>query len=293
MIKTLLLIIASLTIVCLSAFSSANSFVWKVQQVDKDNTLYLAGTIHLLAASDYPLPFVFDKAYEASDSLIFETDLGQQETQAFQQAMLATLFYRDGNTLDKVLGAKAWQAFVDWCEQNSLPAEQFLTMKPGLAAITVSLTELMKLGINQEGVDSFYYKKGLADKKPFVGLETIEEQLGFLAGMGGEHPDKLILQTIEEVEQIPTLFPAVKAAWRSGDAKGLNDLMVKDMKRDYPEVYQSLLLDRNQVWLGKITEAIKTPEVEFILVGAAHLVGEEGLLALLKAQGYILTPVSN
>ncbi|MCK5881080.1 MAG: TraB/GumN family protein [Sinobacterium sp.] len=272
----------------LPLISFAEGFVWKVDN-DKNQTLYLGGTIHVLAANDYPLPKVFDMAYQASNSLIFEMDLGLQNTQAFQQSMAALLFYQDGHRLDEVLGASVWLQFIDWCKANKLPPEQFLGMKPGLVAITISMTELMKMGVNQEGVDSYFYNKAIADKKPLLGLETAEEQLNFLATMGGERPDKLIAQTLDEVDEIPTLFPKVKKAWREGNAPLLNSLMVDDMKNNYPEVYRSLLLERNHNWLRKLEAEINDDGVEFVLVGAAHLVGEDGLLALLKAKGYRLT----
>ena len=286
------LMVASLLFVLigLPSISVAGGFVWAVKSPQHNtDPLYLGGTIHVLSADDYPLPKVFDKAYTASSSLIFEMDLGLQNTPAFQQSMAQILFYKDGQRLDQVLGNKAWAKFVSWCESNQIPANQFLGMKPGLAAITISMTELIKLGVTQEGVDSYYYQKAVADKKHFLGLETVEEQLGFLASMGGSHPDQLISQTLDEVNEIATLFPKVKQAWREGDASGLNALMVVSMQQDYPEVYQSLLVDRNQAWLPKIEKEINDKGSEFVLVGAAHLVGKDGLLAQLRAKGYTVT----
>ena len=274
----------------LPKISLAEGFVWVVESPQKNtDSVYLAGTIHLLSADDYPLPKVFDKAYSASNSLIFEMDLGLQTTPAFQQLMAQVLFYKEGQRLDKVLGDKVWAKFVSWCESNQLPVEPFLTMKPGLVAITISMTEMIKLGMTQEGVDSYFYQKALVDKKPLLGLETAEEQLGFLASMGGGRPDQLISQTLDESDEISMLLPKIKQAWREGDASGLNTVMVLNMRQDYPDIYQSLLVDRNQAWLPKIEKEINDKGSEFILVGAAHLVGKDGLLAQLKAKGYTVT----
>ncbi len=286
-------LIKKLAIIALSGFTavalaSEKSFVWKVSHSESGDgrIMYLGGTVHVLGADDYPLPAVFDKAYASSEELIFEMDLGEQQTANFQQAMMKKMFYPAGTTLASEVDQKTLNELKKYCDLNRFPLAQFLQMKPGMVSITISMNELMKLGMNQQGVDSFYYAKAKQDGKSIIGLETIAEQIDFLATMGSENPSKLILQTLDEASEIETLFPIIKQAWRKGDAKQLDQLMVESMQKDYPGVYKSLLVERNNNWMPKLEQELKDKDVEFVLVGAAHLVGKDGLLTQLKNKGY-------
>ena len=76
------------------------------------------------------------------------------------------------------------------------------------------------------------------------------------------------------------------AVWRSGDADGLSELFVEDMKDESPALYDSLLLQRNLKWIPQLEQLLQDTDTEFVLVGAAHIVGENGLLDLLAQRGY-------
>ena len=277
------------TLLLLASYTWSQGMVWLVESGEKK--LYIGGTIHVLASEDYPLPGVFDKAYIAADSLIFEMDLALQNTPEFQQAMMLALFYQDGQLLNTVLDTSTWQLFMQWCKSNNIRHEQFLSMKPGLVSVTISMTELAKLGVKQQGVDAYYYQKAIADKKPYAGLETMQQQLSFLAAMGNKNPNRLLQATLKEVDEIPVLFPKVKKAWRNNNLKDLDALLVDDMRTKQPEIYQDLLISRNQQWLTLLNAELLDEGVEFVLVGAAHLVGDKGLLAYWKNKGYRVTPL--
>ena len=275
--------IAALSIFLMTIPSWAESFVYKVEKQGKE--AYLAGTIHMLGKEDYPLPKEFDQAYQASSKLAFEVDLDKQQTPEFQQATMHYLLLKKG-TLQDLIDAETWQQLMNYAERNGMTATQFSPMKPGMASIMVSMNEITKLGVDVEGVDAYYFALAKKDKKPYLGLESVEEQLAFLGNMGSDDPSKLIQQTLDEAGEVAEVFPKIKNAWRKGDIKTMDKLMIQEMKKDYPSVYRSLLVERNNNWMPKIEAMLADEKVEFILVGAAHLVGEDGLIQLLEQRGY-------
>ena len=80
----------------------------------------------------------------------------------------------------------------------------------------------------------------------------------------------------------------MKAAWRDADSEKLIELGLAPLKKDFPEIYDTLIVNRNNAWMPEIIAMMNTEDIEFILVGALHLVGEDGLLTLLSKQGYTI-----
>lgn len=261
--------------------------VWKVS--DGESSLYLGGTLHLLSASDYPLPEAFDKAFAASETLVFETDIAAMESPQFAQQMMMSMMYRDGTTLSDVLSPATLTQLKAQLAQYGLPFEQMKALKPSLIGITLSAVEFQRLGLNVEGVDKYFFTKGTQESKAIDWLETPMEQVFFIASMGEGKEDEMIKYTLRDLEKLPVALEQMKADWLAGDMQSMYDHSMKDFKQDYPEIYNNLLVTRNNNWMPKILDYMKTPEAEFVLVGALHMAGEAGLIAQLKKAGYTVT----
>ncbi len=262
----------------------AETSVWKIS---KDNHhLYLGGTVHILAADDYPLPPAFARAYQLSQRLVLETDMQKLQSVEFQQVMLERLSYSGGRTLQDVLSAKTYQKLVDYCASRNIPISSIHGFKPGLAATVLLMVELGRLGLDGQGVDAFFSNKALADQKQLGKLETAEQQLDFLVSMGQGEEDQMIEYSLSDIETLPTLMASIKSAWRRGDLQALEQAAISPYVDEFPETMDMLLDERNRNWLPKIEAMLATAEVELILVGALHLAGEQGLLNLLKTRGY-------
>ena len=108
--------------------------------------------------------------------------------------------------------------------------------------------------------------------------------------MGEGHEDELILSTLSDLKELPTMMQAMKTAWRNGDLAQLEAVGITPMRKEYPAIYQIVLVQRNLSWLPEIESFFKTPETELILVGALHLAGKDGLLAQLQQRGYKVEP---
>ena len=120
-------------------------------------------------------------------------------------------------------------------------------------------------------------------------METLDEQISFLAAMGEGNESEFIMMSLEDLDSTGNLMGEMIGAWRAGDSEALRDLFVDDMLERAPAVYDSLLRQRNLGWIPQIEAMFDDPEIEFVLVGAAHLVGVDGIVELLRARGYVVS----
>ena len=259
--------------------------VWKVS--DGDSHIYVAGTIHLLRPSDYPLPDAYQWAYDDADRVFLEVDLGEMMDMAVQQRMLRQLTYNDGRTLRTVLDEDVYQELTDYVESlGGLPMAMMDAFRPGLLMSTLSVMEFQKMGFTPEGVDAHFYERATQDGKPVVGLETVDEQFAMLAGMGEGYESEFIRYSLQDIESIDESIEAMVEAWRAGDEQRLEADFVAPLLEQPRALYDSLLADRNHAWMVDIEAMFGEPGIEYVLVGAAHMVGHDGLLVLLREQGY-------
>ena len=268
----------------LSGVSLAETSVWRVS--DGNNTVYLGGTVHLLRPSDYPLPEEYERAYQASSELYFETDISAMGDLSVQAQMLQQLTYSDGRNLKTVLSEDAFTALEDYTATIGMSLMMLEQFKPGLIISTLQVFEFQRIGFTPQGVDAFFNTRALGDAKDIGALETIEEQIGFLAAMGEGSESEFILLSLEDLENTNELMEEMITAWRNGDERALQKLFVDDMQQRAPELFDSLLRQRNLRWMPQIEALFEDPDTEFVLVGAAHLIGVEGLVQLLQSKGY-------
>ena len=260
------------------------SSVWKVS--NDQHHIYLGGTIHVLTPKDYPLPKEFDVAFEASEKIIFETDMETASSPEFAQKMMNKLMYNDGTTINKVLNPDTYKALAIHLSSRQIPMQAFASHKPSLLSISLSFIELQAMGYTQEGVDMFYSNKAKAQGKQFGWLETPDEQLSFIEKMGEDDPNAMIEYTLKDITKMPEMFGKLHSSWLKGDMKAMAAVGITPFIADYPEIYQDLLVTRNNNWLPKIVEMLGDKTTEFVLVGALHLAGPDSVIAMLKAKGY-------
>lgn len=279
--KKILIAVSLLAFGWTAAFGESS--VWKVER--EGSVLYLGGTCHLLRPSDFPLPSEFQTAYEASEKLVFETDIGKLQSMEVQVALMAKGSYSDGSTVVDHLSPESYRLVDEYCQAQKLPLNLLKKLKPSMLVVTLSTMELMRLGAGPEGVDISFYQKALADGKAVAGLEPVEKQIDLIVGMGDGREDDLIRWWLEDMESIAENYEQMVTAWRTGDIALLEKLMVDDFQARSSQMYQEMIRDRNRDWEPQILDLLSTSPCELILVGAAHLVGPEGLIEALRAQG--------
>lgn len=285
--NSVLTLLTALAVVLPFSAAHADSSVWQVKS--DSSTLYIGGTVHLLRPSDYPLPSEYEEAYGDSQELYFETDISSMNDLSVQAKMLQELTYNDDRTLNSVLNDEAYTALTEYTEKVGLPLMMMEKFKPGMIVSTLQILEFQKLGFTPQGVDAHFNARGIGDGKSIGALETIEEQIGFLAAMGEGNESEFILLSLSDLEKTNEIMGEMITAWRDGDSDRLEELFVTDMKEQAPDLYDSLLRQRNFRWIPQIEQMLNDSDTEFVLVGAAHLIGEDGLVTLLRARGYEVT----
>lgn len=263
---------------------SADTSLWKVQL--HTSVTYLGGTCHVLREADYPLPEEFAKAYEDSDIIVFETEIGELNSIETQEMIVRKGIYNDGLSLDKVLSHKTYDTLRRYCESLGIPVSSINKLKPSLVILTLLGLELKKMGVDQTGVDSYFYHKATMEGKKVEGLESVKEQIEFVLSMGRGNEDDFIEHSIKDLKKTSGIINELIAAWKQGDEDNLYEVFVAQMKKDYPDLYETLLAGRNREWLPEIERYLQTPQKEFILVGVGHLVGEDGIIEHLRRRGY-------
>ena len=263
---------------------SAETSLWKVQ-LDTSVT-YIGGTCHVLRASDYPLPDEFTRAYKNSDIIVFETEIGKLNSPEIQEMIMRKGMYPNDLSLDKALSPKTYDLLRRYCEASGIPVLSLNKLKPSMVILTLLAVELQKLGVNQTGVDSYFYQKARTEGKKTEGLESVNKQMEFVLSMGEGNENDFVEHSIKDLEKASQIIDELIVAWKQGNDEKLYKIFVSQMKRDYPDLYKSLLVERNRDWLPRIERYLGTPQKELILVGVGHLVGEDGIIELLRRRGY-------
>lgn len=281
----ILKLITALLITC-AVPAWAGSSVWEVS--NGTQRFFLGGTVHILSAADYPLPPEFEAAFAQADKLVLETNLLQLQDPQFQQTMQREVSYRDGQNLKQYLRPETFKALEDFCAIRGIPVSSLIGFKPGMVSMMLTMIELQRLGLVGIGVDAYFNTRALEENKALGQLETAEQQLGFIAGMGIGQEDALIAYSLRDIDDLAQLMRSIKFVWREGNMPGLEAIALKPLIDDFPAIYESLMLSRNRAWLAQLDAMMQSPEVELILVGVLHLAGEDGLLDQLAAKGYKL-----
>jgi len=262
----------------------AESSVWVVRF--SNATVYLAGSFHMLRASDYPLPAEFFRAYNDSRKIIFEVPPGETESPEYMERFLSLAIYNDGTTLKEHITTAAYAKAESFCKERNYPLEQYQFFKPTFLVMTLTVSEMNKIGADpQKGIDNFFKDKAVQDGKATGSLETVDQQISLLTSMDEGLGSDQILESIEELKQIEVMLGELLAVWRKGDEAKMEELYIKDLKL-YPKLYQTLIVDRNNKWVRNIEVYLNGSGNTMVVVGAAHLVGADGLVNLLRKRGY-------
>ena len=264
----------------------AESCLWKV--TSETGTLYVQGSIHLLKAENYPLAPAIEQAYADSEVLVLEVDMNEMTSPQTQQKIMQKALLPTDETLQGLIGMNTYQKLGQTCTQLDLPPATLNRFKPWFAAVTLTLIKTQKMGFDpQYGLDTYFFNQAMADSKKVVGLETVDFQIGLFDDLSSSNPDEFIAHALAELDSLEADMARLEQAWVSGDIAALGMLMSKSFA-DYPELYQTFVLDRNLRWIEQLDLFLKKPSTHLVVVGAGHLPGQGGLLELLKEKGYTI-----
>jgi uncharacterized protein YbaP (TraB family) len=285
-VKKLAAAAAFLTLVAVAALEAQapRNFIWKVSS--PTGALYLVGSVHLLTKDYYPLNPSLETAFKDSTLLVEEADLGELEAPAAQFKLLTRGILPGNQSLDKVVSPATFALVAKRVEALGVPLEPLKRFKPWMLALTLVQLEWQKAGFDGSlGLDRHFYDRAKVDGKTVIGLETVDFQLSLFDEMTLEEQDRMLSGSLEDLDAERANVVRLIEAWKAGDAETVERLMLRDMEDD-PIMYKRLLVDRNRNWLPTLDALLGKSGRAFVVVGAAHLVGPEGLLAMFRAKGY-------
>jgi uncharacterized protein len=267
---------------CLTAHAA--SPVWAIH--GDHNTVYLAGSVHLLKAGDSALPAAFDRAYAGSRALVMELDLGKVDATEAATWMAGHGMLPEGSSLKKVIGDARYRRVSTEATRLGVPMEMLDQFAPWVLGLQLMELQYAKDGFDSDsGVEQQLEHRAQADGKPTAGLETLEEQLGFFEALSPEQQAKFLDLVVKDLHDVASDTQSVVSAWRAGDAATLASLLSDEYKQ-FPALYRSLVTDRNKRWEPQIEKLLHDKDNYFVVVGALHLVGDGGLLELLRQDGF-------
>jgi uncharacterized protein len=265
----------------LSQSVAASSCVWKVIGLG-GSSLYLGGSVHALNSTDYPLPPAYNRAFDASTRMACEVDA--KDLSGSGTSLLHAGQYPKGDSLKNHVDPRTYAYLRRLFALMKIPEEKFSKYRPWL--LVLLLDSPTRQGLSEDlGVDEFLMRRAKANSKPVVGLESSREHSQIFSGLNDRQSEALLLLTFIPQEHGSQEYARTISAWRRGDADTLARI-TNDSFRDFPSFGDRLLGGRNRNWIPKIEAYLRSGQTYFVVVGAAHLGGPGGLLALLRGRGY-------
>lgn len=266
--------------------AAAGSLLWEVRS--ETGVVFLLGSIHVARPDLYPLDSRIEKAFDASDQLVVEINPDKMDPRETQMLMLRYGMYADGSTLDTKLSKEMMEKVRERLERAGLPLESVLPFKPWFVALTVSSVEFERLGLDPDyGIDLYFIRKA-KETKPILELESLGEQIALLDGFSPEEQEAFLLYTLEDLDNLDGAVDDLIGAWAEGDSAAIEDILTQTVE-NRPRlggIYAKLIDERNGRMLEKIEHYLDTPDSYFVVVGAGHLVGDQGLVIQLAARGH-------
>lgn len=273
--------------------------LWKVS--DDDNSLYLLGSFHLLLPGDYPLSRDVDMAFADAEKLVFEMAPDELASPQLAIQMAQAAMRTDGSTLDQQLGPELAAKLASWGEANAaqlaatgMTVEVLQRFEPWFVGMMVTITQMMGIGFDPAlGLDAHMGGLAYQAQKPATGLETGAQQIAFLDGMEAGEQLQMLEQALDQAGAGAEQTLALHAAWRAGDVDAILAGTVAELRRDFPELYRAINVERNDAWLPKLEARLREDgdDDTLVVVGAMHLLGEDGVVEKLRAKGYAVERV--
>lgn len=262
--------------------------LWVIR--DADSTIYLFGTIHVLRPTTGWATDRVDAAFDSADQIWFE--VSNPDDQAAMMPIVQRLGLAPQTPLSSLLTPEENADLQAAAASVGIPAAQMDIFRPWLAGLTLSVAPLVKAGYDpQSGVEMILKARALAAGKPIHGFETLEGQVGLIAGLPDDAQLDFLRSTLKTFDNAGVELDGLVGAWAAGDVAAIDRLAVREMKAQNVVVYDTLLTNRNLNWAGQIQTLLEGSGTAFIAVGAAHLAGDDSVQAILERRGVSATRV--
>lgn len=270
------------------ASSPEQAFLWEVKGAQaQGGTAYVAGSIHLARPGELSLPASMEEAFARADALVVEVDVGTVDAAAMQRFIVERGMLPAGQRLSERLEPETAKLLGQAAERTGLPLAGLERMRPWVVAVTLSVMDLQRSGYETGlGLDRVLLERARGSKE-IIELESAEGQLRLLAELPEPLQDAMLHDQLRRSEHFTQGLERITAAWAAGDAEGMAALVFQGEKDPALQpVYEKLFYERNARMAEQVGALLSQPRTVFVVVGAGHVVGPQGVLALLEKQGY-------
>ncbi len=258
--------------------------LWKIERPGQKPS-YLFGTIHLADARVTTLPEPVRTAFETSRSFTMELIADGEGLMHIAE----TMFFNDGRTLETTIGAPRYAEVKQILVARGMPIDDLNRKKPWAVTMVLSMPP-QKAGI---ALDFQLQMQATLSGKPTYGLETMREQISVFNDLPITDQIALLDATLRQQQTSAKLLERMTQAYIARDLTGIQAVMDAsgiDDRRVHNTVMERLLANRNDRMLERMRERLAEGDA-FIAVGAGHLPGEHGLLALLERAGWRISAI--
>lgn len=274
------------------AAATKKAMFWKVTSGTpaETNVVYLLGSIHLGSKDMYPLPKEIEDAFDSSAALLVEVDIRHLDMQKMQAMILQKGMYPGDDLLWNHVSPETRKSVEAFCAKFGMPSEALAKMRPWVVSLTAAMIPIMKMGMDPSlGIDHYFL--GKADKKRVVEIESADWQINLISGFSDDLQEKMLISATEEAAEMQESIKRLRASWASGDMEKM-DSQIRESSRTPEEISKKLLADRNPHMADVAEQFLKGKEQAFMVVGAAHMVGKDGVVSILQKRGYKVEQVA-
>lgn len=280
--RTIITVVLALFL--LPAFAQ-HSLLYKISGKGLKQPSYLYGTIHMICPDDFFLPEHVKTAFSQAKTLYLEMDMDDP-------AMMATLMESmqekaDGYSLQNVFKPKDYEKLSRYFKDSiGMDVSMFKTMKPMILLSSVMMKSLECP--SPASYEGSFIQMAKEQQKPIEGLEKIEDQVAIFDAIPDSTESVMIMDYIENLPKQRALFKRMVDAYKRQNITEIHEYL-----KESPELagFEDVMVyDRNRNWIPVIEKAV-AKETTLIACGAMHLGGDQGVVALLRKQGYAVEPV--
>lgn len=259
---------------------------WEVNGT-RGGKVYLLGSIHVGKEDLYPLPKEIYEAFDASNYLMVEVKMGPNSDAIMNNTMYKQGRYESSDSIKHHISAESYKRLETWIAQLKLPKGSMDRFRPWVAAVTLSMMDITRLGYSPIfGIDKHFENRATHLSKGIYGMENLSSQLNVFTEDNETYQENFLKSALDgrlvTDEDVESLFHA----WKEGNSTYFEQKILP-LYDNYPEVKKRLITERNEKMYERIKRFIESKKGRsyFVIVGLAHLLGPEGILAHLEAEG--------
>ncbi|MFI5340538.1 MAG: TraB/GumN family protein, partial [Candidatus Methylomirabilales bacterium] len=238
-------------------------FLWTISSPTA--TVHLLGSVHVASQDVYPLDPKIESAFDRADTLVLEMPMDDASQLQAAQKLASAGTYPVGDSIDTHLNSEVFDLLQRQLTRRGASLDRVRSFRPWLVAVMLTLDEMQRLGYRTDlGIDIYFAEKA-NNRKRFLALETVDEQVALFAGMTEGVQEVMLKETLTKLGDVGEDMKRAHFFWRTGDTKAMDELLVAPLRKDYPDLYQSLFVERNRKMTAAIEGYLKATGEYFVV----------------------------